>query len=598
MLGSFMHLYINFGIQVVITTLFLSRSDFTQAEVADFLATYVISILFSFFIAFHLRSSRNKLKEVLNKEKDLNQQMLHSKKLLEHVETLAQIGNWEYDIDSENFYSSSEISQIYSHTGKIVKLEQYLGLHDEDSRELILKALKKSRENGDSFDIKFDLKTDRGELKKIRSIGYTDLHPNGRPRKVFGMVQDISHYHRSEMALREAKELAESNAKAKSQFLATMSHEIRTPLNAVINLTRLLHEENPRPDQLDHIETLAYSAETLLTLINDILDQNKIDAGRLELEQTPFNLYETGERIVQGMTPLAVSKDISIKYQYDTRLSDCFVGDPVRLGQILTNLIGNAIKFTEKGEVSLIIESRPGGGQLIQVVDTGIGIPLEKQKLIFDPFSQAASDTNRIFGGTGLGLSIASHLISLMGSTIELQSIPGEGSRFSFRLNLPHPDVKQGKEIMYQEQPILSLPESFEESSILVAEDNPINQKIISRYLEKWKIDYTIVKNGREVIDALELSHYDLILMDIQMPVMDGLEATQFIRRQALKYYSNIPIIALTASVLQEEREEFAKAGINDFFGKPFHPDELYQALAQHLSIKRSEIGSQRNPMT
>ncbi|RMG71365.1 MAG: response regulator, partial [Bacteroidetes bacterium] len=339
--------------------------------------------------------------------------------------------------------------------------------------------------------------------------------------------------------LSEAKNKAEQATRTKADFLSVMSHEIRTPLNAVIAIGHLLLDESPRPDQKERLLTLRHSARHLLTLINDILDFSKIEAGKLVLEQTHFNLYTLASQSIESFRPLAQRKGLTIGLQYPSELRQWWQGDPIRIGQILSNLISNAVKFTEKGFVHLQI-SGEGESLHVAVTDTGVGIEPEAQSKIFEAFSQSGADTARRFGGSGLGLSICRQLLNLMGSQIQLQSTPGQGSTFSFSITLP-PGIPQ----QVQDDIPVGLPN---DALILVAEDNEINQMVVSEFLVKWHFRVCTADNGEEVLACLEKKAVDLILMDVHMPVMDGLEATRRIRALPDPRLAQIPIIAFTAS--------------------------------------------------
>jgi signal transduction histidine kinase/CheY-like chemotaxis protein len=377
------------------------------------------------------------------------------------------------------------------------------------------------------------------------------------------------------------REKAETSSKAKAQFLSAMSHEIRTPMNTVIGMTHLLIQENPRPDQLENLKILKFSGEGLLALINDILDFSKIDAGKIEIEQMDFNLNELISGIVNSQNQRAVEKNIILKSVVDRDIPEMVVGDPMRLAQILNNIIGNAVKFTSKGNVSLdvLLEKVADRSCFVRftVMDTGIGIPKSEQSNIFDSFTQAGTYITRRFGGTGLGLTITKKLLEMQGSRIHVESEEGKGSKFFFTL-----EFKKSNIVIYHEP---SMPvarptfESLEGVSILLVEDNEANTIIASKFLKKWDIKLDTAGNGQIAVKKVSENDYDIVLMDLQMPIMDGYEATNIIRHMEGEKYSELPIIALTASAMLDVHDRIIITGMNDFITKPFIPIDLYNKV-------------------
>jgi signal transduction histidine kinase len=382
-------------------------------------------------------------------------------------------------------------------------------------------------------------------------------------------------------ALRQAKNEAETASRAKAEFLSVMSHEIRTPMNAVIGMTNLLRDEEPRPDQQAHLDILEFSSRHLLSLINDILDFSKIEAGRLVLEDTSLNLPVLLAQVTASMGQVASDKNIELHCECDPSQPAWYRGDPVRLGQIVTNLVSNAIKFTPEGSVTVRMQPSPAAGIRILVEDTGIGIPEDRQQAIFEKFTQSSSDTTRKYGGTGLGLAITKRLLEMMGSHIQLSSTTGQGSTFFFDLELPLAIVPT--EGMSPSELPMVRSASLENVRILVAEDNPVNQLVVGKFLDKWGVKVETVDNGAEAITRLLQGGIDLVLMDVQMPVMDGLTAAREIRKLADPALAGLPIIALTASVLKEEKEAIEAADMNDAVFKPFDPKVLREKLERYL---------------
>lgn len=379
-------------------------------------------------------------------------------------------------------------------------------------------------------------------------------------------------------ALRIAKLSAEDASKSKADFLATMSHEIRTPLNGVIGLTHLLLDENPRPEQLEHLNALNFSAENLLTVVNDVLDYSKIEKGKIEFEEIDFSLKDVTKAIVRSLDYKAKEKGIQLVIKNDENLPEKINGDPTRLAQVLNNLLNNAIKFTDTGLVNLItklVKSRDDKVDILFMVeDTGIGIPKDKQRLIFDRFTQSSSSTTRKYGGTGLGLSICKNLLSLKGVSLNLESEMGKGSKFFFTMDFKA--VKVAKEQVIIKDELVEL-KGFR---VLVAEDNLLNQKIIAKFLKKWGMACEVVENGMDAVQQVKKGGFDLVLMDLQMPEMDGLEATKMIRTLGDEKQSDIPIIALTASAMLSVKADVKEAGMDDYISKPFNPTDLYRKIS------------------
>ncbi|MFN3594626.1 MAG: ATP-binding protein [Thiobacillaceae bacterium] len=409
------------------------------------------------------------------------------------------------------------------------------------------------------------------------------MHLDGKPY-IQAIMRDVTDQKAAEAALKSAHDAAIAATQLKSQFLANVSHEIRTPMNGIIGMTRLLLDTPLSARQREYAEAVARSAESLLAIINDLLDFSKIEAGRLSVERIPFHLEELVQDVMALVTPRAQAKQLELRLERQTEIPEWLLGDPLRLRQILLNLLDNAIKFTDHGRVCLSIEPirlDSGEGYRFTVTDTGIGIPPEAHERIFDAFAQADGSTTRRYGGTGLGLAICRQLAELMGGTLSVESRPGEGS--TFRLVLPLQVTEAPTALPHTQQPL----PHFINTRVLVAEDHPINQKLSQLMLENLGVEVVLASNGKEALERAQQETVDLILMDCQMPEWDGLQATRAIRAwEAETGRARLPIIALTANAMPGFEDTCRQAGMDAYLLKPLHDDSLAQTLARWLPAK------------
>ncbi|MDC3260826.1 ATP-binding protein [Winogradskyella sp.] len=384
-----------------------------------------------------------------------------------------------------------------------------------------------------------------------------------------------------------AKEKAELASKTKANFLSTVTHELRTPLYAVTGLTNLLLDEKPKEKQIPHLKSLKFSGDYLLTFINDILQINKIEANKVELDPEDFNLKTKIENVIAALNNSAHNNNTQIHFEYEKDLPENYIGDQLKISQILINLLGNAIKFTQDGDIWVKVKHKTVNKNLynlqFEIKDNGIGISQEKQNQMFESFSQGSIQINRKYGGTGLGLSIVKGLMKILNGKISLESQLGKGTSFFFELPLKHVQPKRKKEIPNESKHIENIKAlDLENIKILVVEDNKINQMITKKILTKMRLGCDIVDNGEDAVEMVKNTDYNVVLMDIHMPGISGLEATKRIR----DFNKELTIIALTAVTLEDKMHEFDEAGFDDIISKPFKQETFEKKLYTALSVK------------
>lgn len=457
------------------------------------------------------------------------------------------------------------------HLGDVVKGELTDFSIIERTREL--------SKNKQSFEVDLLIYRKDGQPLWISVINSVILDDVGKVDKYIEVIIDITAKKKVELELIAAKEEAIQLNRAKDMFISVLSHEMRTPLNAVIGMSHLLIEENPLESQKENLNILKFSAENLLTLINDVLDFTKIETGNIELEKANVNTREMIQSVIASLKYKVQEKSIYLKANLDPALPEVIQADRTRLCQILLNLVSNAVKFTNEGGVTIDVKVIEQTGKKVRirfaVADTGIGIANDKINTIFEAFKQAEADTTRKYGGTGLGLPISKRLIELHDSRINVDSIVGQGSTFWFTITF---EKAEG-----QINTNNSTVEAELNINVLVVDDNQINRLLVNKVLKKWGATADFAENGREAVEKIEANlNYDAVLMDIHMPEMGGLEATQIIRSKSESYFQQLPIIALTASMLNTEINQITHAGMNDYLLKPFDPKTLYTKLSRY----------------
>ncbi len=523
------------------------------------------------------------------------------------------IGIWDWDLSSNNVYLSPEWKrqlgyEDYELDNTFQEWESRIHPDDHDRSLSAIEAYLSGHVS--VLEIEHRLRHKDDSYRWILSRGTMIKNEEELSSRIVGIHIDVTDRKAAEELLRQAKEAAEAASRAKSQFLANMSHEIRTPMNGVLGMAELLLRCALGDKERHLSESIHRSGTVLLAIINDILDFSKIEAGKLQLETTPFEVRRTIQEAVDLSGPAAEKKNLKLSWKIDDKVPLYLLGDPTRLRQILVNLVGNAVKFTERGrvEVSVMPERQKGEqyGLAVSVQDTGIGISLEAQAHIFEAFSQADGSTTRKYGGTGLGLAIVKQLVILMGGDIELQSAPGEGTRFRFTAYFRRCDMAQkplpspATRTVGKSTPTDHRPPGPTTVRILLVEDNPVNREVACGMLETLNCHIDTAENGREAVAALETTEYALVFMDCQMPEMDGLTATRLIREReanAERPANNtadcprrrVPIVALTAHAMQGDRELCLAAGMDDYLTKPFTLAQLEHVLTRWLPRNDAE---------
>lgn len=498
--------------------------------------------------------------------------------------TAGRVGIWEYEFASGAVFVTNDFKALMGFSDEELPSTTEALMrrgHPEDNEMLIEAVRRYMRGQQDRLEFEHRALHRDGGWRWFQLTGELECDAAGRPVRLMGVDVDITQRKAAEQALRRAKEQAEAAARAKADFLANMSHEIRTPMNGVMGMAHLLLAAGLPPEQHRRVEIIVQSGESLLSVINDILDFSKIDAGEMQIDVVPMDFRELVQRTVAPHLAAAGQKSLQLSVEIDPALPRLVLGDPLRIGQVLSNLLNNAVKFTNQGNIRLVLsgDGEKGGVALIRmrVQDTGIGIAEDRIGAIFDKFSQADSSTTRRFGGSGLGLTICQRLVELMGGEIHVESRVGDGSTFAVTLPL---------EVAEQCRPASHVPAQVPDDSpqfaILLAEDNLLNLEVARDFLSPFAQRLDVAMNGQDAIELARARAYDLIFMDLHMPEIDGLSATRTIR--TLPGHAKTPIIAMTASVLDEDRQRCAEAGMSDFLPKPLQPRDVVDVIVRNTN--------------
>jgi two-component system sensor histidine kinase/response regulator len=520
--------------------------------------------------------------------RDITTERLAEKKLQKSEQFLAQtqqiagLGSWrQYFPDNGQEWSPEmyHILELEPATAE-ASLTAFLEVVHPDDRRMVGDTYTQSVLSRSSFCIEHRLLMKDGRIKYVLERGETEYDENGSPAQSIGSVLDITARKKIEQDLIDAQQQAEAASQAKSKFLANMSHELRTPMNAIIGMSQLALETELTDEQRNYIDKAHLSAELLLGILNDILDFSKIEAGKMSLEIIHYQLHTVFENLHNLIGLKATEKGLLLHIDIADTVPDALQGDPLRLGQILVNLVNNAIKFTEKGSVAVSVELMERAEKQVvlhfSVTDTGIGMTPDQRKRLFQLFSQADSSITRKYGGTGLGLSICKRLVEMMNGKIWAESVYGQGSSFHFIL----PQQIGNALALVEETPGLAEDIGrLHGTRILLVEDNQINQELAELILSRQGMEVTVAGNGEEALSVLSEQEFDGVLMDIQMPVMDGYTACAEIRKNPR--YRDLPVIALTANVMAGDREKSKKAGMNGHIGKPFREEEMFAAMVR-----------------
>ena len=522
---------------------------------------------------------------------------------LELATSAAHIGVWQFEVATGRLTWDAEMLRLFGITADVFggTREDFVARVHADDRERTARHFDALVASADRFEFEFAIQRPDGARRQLLATGRVQRGTDGTPLAIVGINVDITARKETEDALRRARDLAEATNQAKSQFIANMSHELRTPLNGIIGMTELALASGVDDTQREYLRVARSSADGLLTILNDILDLSKIDAGEMRVERMPFSLPVVVTDAVKSLTLRARQQHLQLVLDLPAELPTCSLGDPGRLRQILLNLCDNALKFTAHGTIVVRVRAERLGDEdlvSIDVQDSGIGIPAEKTEQIFEAFQQGDASITRRFGGTGLGLSISRRLAGLMNGQLTVISVPGEGSTFTLTLPLPRarapldpalsPSARDGRHAPLGDAPLaegdgdrLMTTELPRSPRVLLVEDNVVNRAVAEGMLTTLGYHVSIATNGQEALDRLETEPFDLVFMDVQMPVLDGIAATRAIRQRE-GASRRTPIVAMTANAMADEKALCLSAGMDDHLAKPVRLAVLQDVLQRY----------------
>ncbi|MEC3905468.1 ATP-binding protein [Tamlana sp. 2201CG12-4] len=603
-----------------------AKSKFGEEELNEQLAETLLKEGKTYIELKNYNKARDVIEQSLAIAKKYDYLNIQSEALINHSIVYNKLGNNEKAVSSgieglriaeDNKFNNILnqgyliISELYNNTGNYKLSRNFLKKHlklsdsirsitkfhspkDQETQYLLNEEIEKNNEIVEKLEQAEDDKN-MGTLISILSVALItilslltlSLYKNNNIRL---KTNNMLHKKNGELII--AKEKAELASKTKANFLSTVTHELRTPLYAVTGLSNMLLDENPKPEQIQHLKSLKFSGDYLLTFINDILQINKIEANKVDIEPESFNLKKKINNIILALNNSAQDNNVKIHFEYDKNLPENFIADQLKISQILINLIGNSIKFTKDGDIWIRVYKIEEAGKIhtlrFEVEDNGIGISQEKQDHMFESFSQGSIQINRKYGGTGLGLSIVKGLIDILKGKIYVKSELEKGTTFYFEIPLEHTTVEEAKEkkVNYFDGNAEDL--DLTKVKILVVEDNKINQMITKKILTKMELKCDIVDNGEDAVDMIKANDYNIILMDIHMPGISGIEATKIVR----SFDKELTIFALTAVTIEDKMHEFEEAGFTDIIPKPFKQEEFEKKLYNALASKNDTSNS------